>query len=84
MAGRYEDSIRETRETLESERRAKLDEARREGSAQSASARDAAEREIERARGDLAKSLAEARASVRGEAEQLARDVATRVLGRSL
>ena len=51
---------------------------------QSAEARAEAEREIERAREQIGAGLAEARESLRPQAELLAREAAARVLGRAL
>jgi F0F1-type ATP synthase membrane subunit b/b' len=47
-------------------------------------ARGDAERELERARQEVASALADARAQLRREAEGLAREAAAQVLGRPL
>ncbi len=81
---RYEQAVREARETAEGERRRRLDEARREQASNSAAARTDAERQLEVARSELDTALAGARSALRARAEELARDAAQRVLGRPL
>ena len=84
VLARYERSVREVREEAERERKERLASARGESAEQSAAARAEAEREIERAREQIGAGLAEARASLRAQAELLAREAAARVLGRAL
>ena len=84
VLARYESSVRDAREEAERERKERLASARSESADQSASARAEAEREIERAREQIGAGLAEARVSLRPQAELLAREAAARVLGRAL
>ena len=84
VLARYESSVREAREEAERERKERLAAARSESAEQSAAARAEAEREIERAREQIGAGLAEARESLRPQAELLAREAAARVLGRAL
>ena len=81
---RYEQAVREVREDAERQRRERLDESRRETAVQTLAARRVAEGELERARAELDAALTGARASLREQAESLARETAARVLGRSL
>ncbi len=81
---RYEQAVREVREDAERQRRERLDESRREKAAQTLAARGEAEGELERAREELDAALTGARASLREQAESLARETAARVLGRPL
>jgi F-type H+-transporting ATPase subunit b len=81
---RYQGSIREVREESERARRGRLDEARAEQARIASEARGEAESEVERARRSLAESLEGARASLRQSAEELSRQAAERILGRSL
>ncbi len=84
VLNRYEDSVRTVREEAEQQRRTRLEEARTEGASTTGSARSQAESEVERARRAISSSLEAARTTLRAEAEDLARQVAARVLGRSL
>jgi F-type H+-transporting ATPase subunit b len=79
---RYEARMREVREDAEQERLAAVENARGENLAQTSAARAECEREISHARQELGGALAEARASLRSQAEELARHAAERVLGR--
>lgn len=81
---RYEASVRATREESERARRGRLEEARAASQRAAAEARAEAERRIAEARAELASSLDEARAALRAEAEGLARQAASQVLGRAL
>lgn len=81
---RYQGSVREVREEAELARRALLEEVRADVQRETAAARRDAESRIESARAELAGSLDEARASLRAQATQLAREAASRVLGRAL
>ena len=84
VLARYESSVRDAREEAERERKERLATARSESAEQSVAARAEAEREIERAREQIGAGLAEARESLRPQAELLAREAAARVLGRAL
>jgi F-type H+-transporting ATPase subunit b len=84
ILARYEASVREVREEAERERKQSLSEARSTSLAESASARTAAEREIDRAREQIARDVADARQQLRAQAELLAREAAARVLGREV
>ena len=81
---RYEREVGQVRVEAESRRREKLESARSEGAEQLAQARSDAESELERARSEIASAMAEARGRLRQQAEELAAEAATRVLGRSL
>lgn len=81
---RYETSVRETREEAERERRGLLEQVRAESQRTTAEVRAEAEGMLGRARTDVAAALDEARASLRGEAQALARQAASQVLGRAL
>jgi F-type H+-transporting ATPase subunit b len=80
----YETSVRAAREEAETARKAALGEARDGAQAQTQAARAAAETDIERAVGEISAALVEARVSLRSDAEALARDAASTVLGRPL
>jgi F0F1-type ATP synthase membrane subunit b/b' len=82
ILAKYEQAVNDVRIEAEQARRAELASARGETAARTAEARAAAEREIERARHDVSAALAEARTRLRAEAEPLAREAASRVLGR--
>jgi F-type H+-transporting ATPase subunit b len=84
MLRRYEEAVRDARNGAEQERRGSVDEARREQGRTVAEARQAAEKKGTSARGEIASALAGARAQLRREAELLAREAASRVLGRNL
>jgi F-type H+-transporting ATPase subunit b len=81
---RYEDSIREARGHGERDRKDTLASARTESSARTAEARGGAEQEIEQARAQIASELASARSTLRTQAEALASEAASTVLGREL
>jgi F0F1-type ATP synthase membrane subunit b/b' len=72
------------REESELTRRQQLEVARDESASELSGARAGAEREINAARQAIASSLEDARATLRGETESLARQAAERVLGRVL
>ncbi len=84
VLGEYQVAVTEARKLAEEDRRGQLEEARREQSRVTASARGDAESEVQRARSGVAEALAGARQELRTQAEQLAREAASRVLGRSL
>jgi len=84
VLARYETSVRETRAESERTRRSLLEEVRGEAQRESAAARRDAEGRIERARSEVAASLDAARGTLRAEAQELARQAASQVLGRAL
>lgn len=84
VLGRYESQVAAVREEAEQERRGLLEGARSDAQGTTGGARAEAEGEIERARREIAGALDEARGSLRSQAEDLARQAATRVLGRPL
>lgn len=84
ILARYEQAVRDVRDEAERDRKQRLLAARSETAAQTATARAAAEQDIGRARQEIAAELADARQSLGPHAEALAREAATRVIGRSL
>lgn len=82
ILAKYEKAVSDVRIEAEQARRGELANARSETAARTASARAAAEREIERARSEVSAALSDARTRLRAEAEPLAREAASRVLGR--
>ena len=84
VLARYEQAVRETREEGERGRRSLLTEVRAEVQREIAAARRDAEGRLETARGEIAASLESARASLRGQAQDLASQAASQVLGRAL
>ena len=84
ILARYEQAVRDVRAEAEQTRRAELANARSETSERTAQARAEAEQEIERARREVASALAESRTRLRAEVEPLAREAASRVLGRGV
>jgi F-type H+-transporting ATPase subunit b len=82
ILARYEQAVRDVRAEAEQARRAEIADARGQTSARTAQVREEAERQIERARGEIASALGAARTRLRGEVEPLAREAASRVLGR--
>jgi len=80
----YESALARARDESAGERRARLDAARAEEKAATLAARQDAERRIESARAQVEAALREARAGLRPRAEELAREAAERILGRSL
>lgn len=81
---RYESSVREVREESERERRAALERARDESQQATGGARAESEREIENARAQIAAEYEAARTALRSQSQELARQAASRVLGRAL
>lgn len=81
---RYESSLRQVRDEAERERRAALDRARGESQQATGAARADSEREIEHARGQIAAEYEAARNALRSQSQELARQAASRVLGRAL
>jgi len=84
VLARYQESVREVRADAERERKAALERARADGAARTGAARGDAEREVGRARAEVAAALEEARVTLRAESAGLAREVAARALGRTL
>jgi F-type H+-transporting ATPase subunit b len=80
----YEQAVRDVRQEAELARRSQIGRARDQTLEKTGAARSEAEGEIDRARGALASSIESARTALHAEARHLARDVATRVLGRAL
>jgi len=81
---RYRSAVRSAREEAEGDRKQVLEEARREQAELTGSVRSEAEAQINRAREEVAGALDDARSQLREQAQALAREAATRVLGRSL
>lgn len=81
---RYESAVQGAREDAERDRTARLEAARALHAEETGRARAESEAEIARARDELAAGLAEARAALGGQARELARQAAARVLGRAL
>ena len=84
ILARYENAVRETRDESERARRALLTEVRSEVQREVAAARSEAEARLEAARGEVAASLDSARGALRGQAQELASQAASQVLGRAL
>jgi F-type H+-transporting ATPase subunit b len=84
VLGRYEAAVSAARREAEGVRRGTLESARSEQSRISADARSAAEREVAQARAGVAGALETARSALRSETERLAREAASKVLGRPL
>lgn len=81
---RYERSIRQVREDAERDRRTRLEVVRGETADRAATARSESDAEIARARDQVAVALADARISLRVQAEELATEAAGRLLGRDV
>lgn len=81
---RCESSVRSVRGEAEQERRSLLEDARAEALGATAEARSRVEGEIEAARAEITTSLDAARGVLRSESLELARQAASRVLGRAL
>jgi F-type H+-transporting ATPase subunit b len=82
ILARYEQAVRDVRNEAEQARRAEIAEARSQTFARTAQARVEADGQIERAEAEIESALAAARAQLRSEVEPLAREAASRVLGR--
>ncbi len=82
--GKYRETLRSERERVETERRDRIDNARDERVKASEAARAQAEDRISAARSEIAITLEEARGQLRAEADVLAREAASRILGREL
>jgi len=84
LLGRHDAAVTAVREEANAERLKALGNARLAHQEAVAAAREQAEREIMATRGDVEATLATARARLREDAEPLAREIAERLLGRSL
>lgn len=82
--GRYQQAVEGARREAEQGRRETLDGARRDQTQVMNEARADAEAQVGRARREVAEALEQARGQLRGEAEGLAREAASRLLGRSV
>ncbi len=80
----YERAVREVRVDAEQARKREAAAARQENRAVIDAARAAAERHLERARTELAAALEQSRQTLRADAQSLADEAASRVLGRTL
>jgi F-type H+-transporting ATPase subunit b len=81
---RCEREIAKTREEADRARRGALERVRTEAQQLTDAARGAAERTLESARGELTGAFEAARRDLRTQSQDLAREAAARVLGRSL
>ena len=82
VVARYEQSIRDVRLSAEASRRQILEDARRRAGEETTAARSDAELELGRVTRELAVSIARARDGLRSQVQELAREAASRVLGR--
>jgi F-type H+-transporting ATPase subunit b len=80
----YERAVREVREEAENDRKDHAVTAREESAVATAAARAETEREMEQARTEVSEALEQARQTLRSEAQGLASEAASRVLGRTL
>ncbi len=84
LLARYQEALREARGRAEEERRTRLEQARREQAGTLTGAREAAERKLAETRGQVQEAVARARLELRRDAEQLAQEVAGRLLDRGM
>jgi F-type H+-transporting ATPase subunit b len=84
VLARYQAAIEQARKQAEELRQGALEGARGDQARILAEARRAAEGDVSAARSGVAQALGSARASLRAETDALAREVAARVLGRTL
>lgn len=80
----YKRAVRDVREEAESDRKRQAALAREENASVTAAARAETESEMERAQREISEALEQARQTLRADAQSLAREAASRVLGRSL
>jgi F-type H+-transporting ATPase subunit b len=80
----YKQAIREVREEAERDRKSEVGLARTENASLTTAAREQAQGEADRASSELAAALEEARVVMREQAESIAIEAATSVLGRPL
>lgn len=81
---RYRSAVATVRGEADEARKATLDEARRAHGERVARERNEAERRMEAAKREIDAALESARGSLRGEVEVLAREAASRILGRAV
>lgn len=84
VLARYETEVRAAKDEAETGRRSMIESARREQADATASVRAEAEQRLAGARDEVGRSLTQARTELRAHAEELAREAASRVLGRPL
>lgn len=84
LLARHDAALREARDSANVARTQQVEEARRAQHAAVSEARGEAERRIVATRGDVAAAVDRARSGLAAEAQPLAREVAERLLGRSL
>ncbi len=84
VLAKYETAVLGAREEVENERKARVESARDERAKLTTQARSGAEAQVTQARSDVASALEDARNQLRTEATELAREAASRVLGREL
>jgi F-type H+-transporting ATPase subunit b len=84
LAARHDEAVGTVRAAANGERVQAVEEARRAHQAAIAAARAEAERQIAATRGEVGAALEGARSHLRADAESLAREVAARLLGRSV
>lgn len=84
LVAQHDEALRQAREASQREHMSAVDEARRAHQVAIGEARGAAERQLAATRAEVGAALDAARAGLRSEAEPLAREVAARLLGRSL
>ena len=82
VVARYEQSIRDVRVSAEGSRQEILEDARRRAGEETVAARSDAELELGRVRRELEVAVGSARDGLRSQAQELAREAASRVLGR--
>jgi F-type H+-transporting ATPase subunit b len=83
LLARHDDAVRQARETAHGEQVRLVEEARRAHQVTVGEARTTAEREIAGARGEISRNADSVRGALRAEAEPLAREITSRLLGRS-
>jgi F-type H+-transporting ATPase subunit b len=81
---RYQQAIDEARQEAERARKQALEEARNVGGAATSAARGEAEGQVGHARAEVAAALGDARSALRSQSQELAREIASRALGRTL
>jgi F-type H+-transporting ATPase subunit b len=84
VLARYEREVAQTREDAERQRRATLEQVRGQSQELTGAARGAAEQSQAAARRELAEALEGARRALGDRTQELAREAASRVLGRTL
>ena len=81
---RYERAVREARQEAERERKQAVEAARSAGTSDTKGVRSEAESQVSHAREEMGTALAEARSVLRTQSTDLAREIASRALGRAL